>query len=72
VTLTTSAQGTVRVAGKGLKTTSKNLTAGTHQIRVALTKAGRSMRAHHKKITVSASLTVAGRTAAKTARSVRL
>jgi hypothetical protein len=67
VTVKLSAEGTVRISGKGLKTTTlKNLKAGTHQIKVALTKTGRSMRKHHKKTTVHVSLTVGKQAVAKT------
>jgi hypothetical protein len=72
VTVRTSAKGRVRISGKGLKTTmKKNLAAGTHRIRVPLTKKGRSMRRHHKKTKVRVSLTVGKQAVAKT-RSVRL
>jgi hypothetical protein len=67
VTVKTSAKGNVRISGNGLKTTvKKNLKAGTYQIRVALTKTGTSMRAHHKKTTVRAGLTVGKQVVAKT------
>ncbi len=72
VTVKTSAKGTVKISGKGLKTiTKRNLKAGTHQIRVALTKAGRSLRAHHKKTSVRVRLTV-GKQAVAKAGTVRL
>jgi Domain of unknown function DUF11 len=66
VTVKTGAAGTVRISGFGLRTTSKHLTAGTHQIRVALTNTGRSMRRHHKKTRVRASLTAGKQAVAKT------
>ena len=72
VTVKMSAKGTVKISGKGLKTTTKRgLKAGIHQIRVALTKTGRSLRAHHKKASVHISLTV-GKQVAGSATSVRL
>ena len=71
VTVTTSAMGTVRISGSGLKTTSKALAAGTHQVRVPLTKNGRTMRKHHRKTTVHVGLTV-GKQAVTEATSVRL
>jgi uncharacterized repeat protein (TIGR01451 family) len=71
VTVTMSAGGTVRISGKGLKTTTKKLKAGTHQIRVALTKAGRSARKHHKNTMVHVRLTV-GKQAVAKATTVRL
>src|SRR5207302_1508755 len=56
VTVTASAAGTVRISGRGLRTTSKALAAGSHQIRVPLTRAGRSMRTHHRQSPLPASL----------------
>jgi hypothetical protein len=67
VTVKTSAKGRVRISGKGLKTTiKKGLGAGTHQIKVKLTKAGMKDRAHRKKIKLRASLTVGKHAVAKT------
>jgi hypothetical protein len=71
VTVTTTATGTVRISGKGLKTTNETAAAGTHQIRVPLTKTGRSMRRHHKQTIVHVSLTVGKSVVAKGA-TVRL
>jgi hypothetical protein len=71
VTVKMSAKGTVKISGKGLKTTKKSLSAGTHQVRVALTNAGKSLRRHHKSTSVHVSLTVGKQAAAKTT-SVRL
>jgi hypothetical protein len=66
LTVKLSAKGTLKISGKGLKTTiEKNVKAGTHQIRVALTKQGRSMRSHHKKVSVRVGLTVGKQVAAK-------
>jgi len=62
----------VKISGTGLKTLTKtNVPAGTHQLRVALTKAGRSMRSHHKKVSVRVGLTV-GRQAVSKSATVRL
>jgi hypothetical protein len=61
----------VRISGKGLKTTNETAAAGTHQIRVPLTKTGRSMRRHHKQTIVHVSLTVGKSVVAKGA-TVRL
>ena len=66
VTVKMSAQGTVRISGYGLKTTTKSLKAGTHEIQVALTKKGSSMRKHHEKTTMRVSLTVGKQAVAKT------
>ena len=59
------------ISGYGLKTVKNSLSAGTHQIRVAFTKTGISMRKHHKRTSVRVKLTVGKRAATKTA-SVRL
>jgi hypothetical protein len=73
VTVKTSTKGTVRISGRGLKTvTKKNLNPGTHQVRVTLTKTGRSMRSHHKKVSVRVSLTVVGTPAVAKTTTVRL
>jgi hypothetical protein len=67
VTVKTSAKGNVRISGNGLRTTvRKNLKAGAYRIRVALTKAGTSMRADRKKTTVRAGLTVGGQVVSRT------
>ena len=72
VTVKMSAKGNVTISGKGLKTTTKkNLKAGTHQIRVALTKTGRTLHKHHKKTSVRVKLTVGKQVVARVA-SVRL
>jgi uncharacterized repeat protein (TIGR01451 family) len=65
VTVKTTGKGTVRISGMGLKTTSKSLAAGTHTIRVALTKGGRSMRTRHKKVVLRVKLTVGKQVVAK-------
>jgi hypothetical protein len=56
LTLTLSQPGTVTISGPGLKKTTKALPAGTHQLKVALTKAARST---HKKIKVTVSVRAA-------------
>jgi hypothetical protein len=71
VTVKLSAKGRVRISGTGLRTITKSLTAGTHQIRVALTSKGRSLRAHHRKTSVHVKLSVGKQVAAK-ATSVKL
>ena len=62
-----SAKGRVRISGKGLRTVTETLAAGTHQIRVKLTAAGRSLRSRHEKTTVQAKLTVGKQAGASTA-----
>jgi hypothetical protein len=58
VTFKTGATGTVRVSGYGLITTRKNLTAGTHQVRVAFTKLGIRRHKRHKRTNVRVKLVV--------------
>ena len=65
VTVKMSTQGTVRISGDGLKTITKSLQAGTHQVQVALTNRGASLRKHHSKTTVRVSLTVGKQGVAK-------
>ena len=67
VTVKTSANGTIRISGNDLKTTTKkNVKAGSHQITVALTKAGKTAKKHRKMTKLRASLTVGKQAAAKT------
>jgi hypothetical protein len=67
VTVKTSAKGRVQISGDGLTTTIKQaVSAGTHQIEVKLTKAGRTARAHRKKIELRTSLTVGKQSVANT------
>jgi hypothetical protein len=73
VTVNLSAPGTVRISGRGLKTTTRILSAGAHQVRVTLTKAGASLRRHHKKTTVHITLTLTmGKQAVAKTMTVRL
>lgn len=61
VTVQLSQKGTVRISGTGLRTTiKKNLAAGSHRIRVPLTKSGVAARKHHRKLIVHVTLTVVG------------
>jgi hypothetical protein len=55
LTFVLTAKGIVTVTGKGLKTYRKTLAAGTHQIKVALSRAGLAMRRLHSvtKITIA-------------------
>jgi hypothetical protein len=66
VTVTTTQQGTVTVSGNGLKTIKKTLGAGAHQLKVSLTKNGRTARKHHKKIKVKASVKDSNGSSSKT------
>jgi hypothetical protein len=56
ITITTSQNGTVTITGKGLKPIKKTLTAGTHQLKLTLTKTGKNARKHHHKTTLNASI----------------
>ena len=72
VTVKTSATGTIKISGSGLKTTTKkNVKAGSHQINVALTKAGKTAKTQRKKVRLRGSLTV-GKQAVSTTTSVKL
>jgi hypothetical protein len=72
VTVKTSAGGTITISGSDLKTTAKkNVKAGSHQITVALSNAGKTAKTHRKKTKLRASLT-AGKQAVATTISVKL
>jgi hypothetical protein len=62
VTIETSEPGAVTISGRGLKKTTESLPAGTHQITIAFTKAGKAEREKHTKIKLFASLKVDGTT----------
>ena len=67
LTVKTSGKGTVKISGSGLKTTTRRgLAAGTHQLRIPLSNAGKAARRRHKKLKVRASLTVSGQSVSKT------
>jgi hypothetical protein len=66
VTVTTTQQGTVTVSGNGLKTIKKTLGAGAHQLKVSLTKNGRTARKHHRKTKVKASVKDSNGSSSKT------
>ncbi len=55
VTIKTSQTGTVTITGPGLAKTVTTLGAGTRQVTVALTKAGKAERNQGKKIKVAVS-----------------
>jgi hypothetical protein len=61
VTVVLSQAGSVTIAGKGLKTSRRSLSAGSHTIKVALTKAGLALARHHRKLHIKATVRVAGR-----------
>ncbi len=62
LTIKTSEKGTVTITGPGLKKTVETLGAGTHVVKVPLTKTGKADRAHGKKIKLTLSLKVDART----------
>jgi hypothetical protein len=67
VTVKLGETGTVKITGKGLKTTTKKaLKAGTHVITVPLTSVGRTAKRHKTKLKIQATLTVAHRTGTAT------
>jgi hypothetical protein len=63
VTLEASKAGTITISGRGLKTTARSVAAGTAQIRVMLTAAGKRYRKHHTKVKLTVQLKAAGKTA---------
>ncbi len=64
VTLKVSQAGTVTVSGSAVKATRAHLSAGTHTLQVALSKAGLKARGKHKRIKLTATIAVDGHTAA--------
>jgi DNA-binding beta-propeller fold protein YncE len=63
--------GTVTVTGPGLKRYRKNLGAGAHQIKVALSRVGLSLRALHRKIEIKVALR-SGKNAASATTALKL
>jgi hypothetical protein len=63
----TSERGAVTVTGGGLKKFKKTLTAGTHRVKIGLSRTGMSDRRRHKRIRVRVSLTVGKRSTGQTA-----
>ncbi len=57
VTVLTSRAGMVTISAPGLERTAKTLSAGSHQIALALTRVGRSERRRRQRIKLSVSLT---------------
>jgi hypothetical protein len=62
LTIKASTAGTVTITGRGLKTSVKTLAAGSHQVKIALTRAGRAERKHAKRIKLSVTLKTTGKT----------
>jgi hypothetical protein len=71
VTVKTSEPGTVTISGQGLRKTAVKLAAGTHHIKVALTKFGKAERRGRKQIKLAVSLKV-GKRSVPGAEKVRL
>jgi hypothetical protein len=69
ITFEANRAGTVIVTGRGLKRTTKKIAAGTHQVLVTLTNAGRRGSRHHRKTTATVTLKGVN---GSTARKVRL
>ena len=67
VTVNLGAAGAVRISGGSLKTTSRALTAGSHTIRVPLSRAGRAARRKHRRIKLLATITANGHTGTRSA-----
>jgi hypothetical protein len=61
-----TAKGTVTVTGNGLKRHRKTLTAGSHEIKVALSSAGLTIRRHHRKIKIKVALRSGPKTSSAT------
>jgi len=67
VTVKVGEAGTVKITGRGLRTTTKKgVKAGIHTITVPLTNIGRAAKKHKRKLKIKATLTVAGRTGTAT------
>ena len=67
VTVKTSVNGTISISGNDFKTTvKKNVKAGSHQIKVALSKTGKTAKKHRKKTKLRASLTMGKQAVTKT------
>jgi len=67
VAVKTSAKGTVKISGNDFNTTTrKNVNAGSHQIKLALSNAGKAAKKHRKKVKLRASLAVGTQTVANT------
>ena len=71
VTIRTSPRGAVTLSGPGLRTLVTALSAGTHKIKVALTKIGRADRRRHRRVKLAVTLDPGGRTVSSV-REVRL
>jgi Domain of unknown function DUF11 len=72
VTVTTSEAGIVTIAGKGLKGIKKALEAGSHQLKLVLTKTGREMRGHHQRDKLKVTLKSNGASVVTGTKALRL
>ena len=67
VTVETNRTGVVQLSGIGVVAkTAKNLDAGSHRVELVLTRTGRSLAEHHRRVKLRARLTVEKQTVAKT------
>jgi uncharacterized repeat protein (TIGR01451 family) len=66
LTLFLAAKGTMTISGYGLKRYRKTLGAGSHQVKVALSKAGLSARGRHRKIKIKVALKSGTKTSSAT------
>ena len=67
VTIEMTGTGAVKLDGAGvIAKTAKNLSAGSHQLELALTGTGRSLAEHHRRFRLRARLTVEKQIVAKT------
>jgi IPT/TIG domain len=71
VRLKSTAKGRLTISGKGLKSTRKSLSAGTHTLKIRLSKAGIRLARHHQQITVKLTLKV-GKASSSSTLGVRL
>ena len=67
ITVKLGQTGTLKITGKGLKsTTKKNLKAGTHTLTVQLTASGMAAKRHKRKLNIKVTLTAASETGTAT------
>jgi hypothetical protein len=68
VTVKSTQTGTVKISGSSVKTTVKRgVRAGSHTIRVPLSRRGMASKRRHRKLSLSVSLSAGGQTVSKPA-----
>jgi hypothetical protein len=67
VTLKISAAGVVAVSGSGLKAVRRSMRSGQSKLTLALTRSGKKLAKHHKKLKLTATLTAEKQTTTKSA-----